>query len=133
MMKEEKAKTKGQTIGQDAAPAHGGGPKSARTCLELLKMMPLGFKSQEAAGLAAVYQFVITGAEEFTAHLKIADGRCTYHDGPSDKPDVTIKSPAEVWLAISRGEMDGQSAFMSGKYTVEGDLTLLLKLKSLFG
>jgi multimeric flavodoxin WrbA/putative sterol carrier protein len=133
MMKEEKAKTKGEAAGQDAAPAHAGGPTSARTCLELLKMMPLGFKSEAATGLSAVYQFVITGAEEFTAHLKIADGRCTYHDGPSDKPDVTIKSPAEVWLAISRGEMDGQSAFMSGKYTVEGDLTLLLKLKSLFG
>ncbi len=133
LMKEEKARTKRETAGQDAGPAHAGGPGSARTCLELLQMMPLGFKSEAAARLAAVYQFVITGAEEFSAYLRIADGQCTYHDGLSDRPDVIIKSPADVWLAVSRGEMDGQSAFMSGKYKVEGDLTLLLKLRSLFG
>jgi len=46
---------------------------------------------------------------------------------------VTIKSPAEVWLAVSKGEMDGQGAFMSGKFKVEGDLSLLMRLKSLFG
>jgi putative sterol carrier protein len=46
---------------------------------------------------------------------------------------VVIKSPAEVWLAVSKGEMDGQAAFMSGKYKVEGNIALLLKLKSLFG
>jgi len=96
-------------------------------------MMPLGFKKEAAGALNAVYQFEIGGPENFTAHLSIADGRCTYVDGPHEKPDVTIKSPADVWLAISRGEMDGQSAFMSGKYKVEGDLTLLMRLRTLFG
>jgi putative sterol carrier protein len=43
-----------------------------------------------------------------------------------------IKTPAQVWLAIARGEMDGQQAFMSGKYTAQGDLSLLIKLKSSF-
>jgi putative sterol carrier protein len=45
---------------------------------------------------------------------------------------VVIKAPAAVWLAIGRGELDGQQAFMAGKYKVEGDLALLLKLRSLF-
>ena len=109
------------------------GRESAATCRELLKMMPLGFKKEAAGALNAVYQFEIGGPENFTAHLSIADGRCTYVDGPHEKPDVTIKSPADIWLAISRGEMDGQSAFMSGKYKVEGDLTLLMRLRTLFG
>jgi putative sterol carrier protein len=43
-----------------------------------------------------------------------------------------IKTPADVWLAISRGELDGQQAFMAGKYKVEGELALLLKLRALF-
>jgi putative sterol carrier protein len=38
-----------------------------------------------------------------------------------------------VWLGISKGEINGQAAFMSGKYRVEGDLRLLMKLGSLFG
>jgi putative sterol carrier protein len=46
---------------------------------------------------------------------------------------VVIKTPADVWLAIAKGEIDGQQAFMSGKYKVEGDLFLLMKLSQLFG
>ncbi len=109
------------------------GPKSAATCLELLKMMPLGFKKEAAGALKSVYQFEISGSENFIAHLSIADGRCIYADGPHEKPDVTIKSPADVWLAVSKGEMNGQAAFMTGKYKVEGDLTLLMRLGALFG
>ena len=46
---------------------------------------------------------------------------------------MTIKAPCDVWLAVSQGRMSGQSAFMSGKYKVEGDMGLLMKLGSLFG
>jgi putative sterol carrier protein len=109
------------------------GAKSAATCRELLEMMPLGLKKEAAGALKAVYQFEISGSEDFIAHLSIADGRCIYADGPHGKPDVTIKSPADVWLAVSRGEMNGQTAFMTGKYKVEGDLTLLMRLGALFG
>lgn len=107
-------------------------PHSANSCKELLQMMPLGFNAQAASGLRAVLQFEVGGDEQFVAHLTIADGTCTYHEGPTEEANVVIKTPADVWLAIARGEMDGQQAFMSGKYSAEGDLTLLLKLKSLF-
>jgi putative sterol carrier protein len=95
-------------------------------------MMPLGFKASAAGKLEAVYQFEVSGDEHFIAHLAIADGRCVYHDGPAEKPNVVIKTPADVWLKISAGELNGQKAFMDGRYKVEGDVTLLLKLKSLF-
>jgi multimeric flavodoxin WrbA/putative sterol carrier protein len=130
MIAEEVAKAKGKA-GQTAEKFFTA--QSAQTCRELLRMMPLGFKKEAAGALNAVYQFEISGPENFTAHLSIADGRCTYMEGPHEKPDVTIKSPADIWLAVSRGEMDGQSAFMSGKYKVEGDLTLLMRLRTLFG
>ena len=95
-------------------------------------MMPLGFRSEAAPGLIAVYQFEISGAETFNAYLRIADNRCTFHEGSHEKPDVLIKAPAEVWLAVSQGTLDGQSAFLSGKYRAEGNVGLLLKLKTLF-
>jgi multimeric flavodoxin WrbA/putative sterol carrier protein len=115
------------------AGGHATGKASAKTCLELIKMMPLGFKKGAAQGLAAVYQFEITGQEEFSAYLKIAGDQCTFHEGRYGKPDVVIRSPADVWLAISRGEMNGQTAFMSGKYKMEGNVGLVMKLKGLFG
>ena len=114
------------------APAADHRPQAARSCAELLQMMPLGFNGAGSEGLEAIYQFEISGEENFTACLKISGGQCSYHDGPADKPGVVIKTPADVWLAISKGELDGQQAFMSAKYKVEGDLSLLLRLKSLF-
>jgi putative sterol carrier protein len=104
----------------------------ADSCRELLQMMPLGFNSQAAEGLEAIYQFEISGDEEFVARLSISNGMCNYHDGPAKNPNIVVKTPANVWLAISKGERDGQQAFMNGEYAVEGDLNLLLKLKSLF-
>ncbi|MBW1945190.1 MAG: NAD(P)H-dependent oxidoreductase, partial [Deltaproteobacteria bacterium] len=107
-------------------------PELPKTCKGLLQIMPLGFRADAAEGLNAIYQFEVSGSENFVAHLKIEKGACTYQDGPADQPNVTIKTPADIWLAISMGEMDGQQAFMGGKYTVEGDLSLLMKLKALF-
>ena len=109
------------------------GKASAKTCLKLISMMPSGFNKAAAQGLSAVYQFEITGQEEFRVYLKIEGGQCTFHEGTHGKPDVVVKSPADVWLAISRGEMNGQAAFMSGKYKIEGDIGLLMKLNNLFG
>ena len=109
------------------------GPAAAKSCQDLLNMMPLGFNPTAAQGLEADMQFEVSGDEEFTAHLSIRDGACAYHDGPADEPDVTINTPAQVWLAIAKGEKDGQSAFMAGEYKVEGDLSLLMKMSALFG
>jgi putative sterol carrier protein len=119
-------------MADDATIVDGSGPRAAKTCEDLLRSMPAGFNPDAARGLEAVYQFEVSGSESFTAHLKIADGICTYHSGPAAKPHVMVKTPADVWLAVSKGEMDGPQAFMSGKYTVEGDISLLMRLRSIF-
>ena len=111
------------------AKAQPGEPATAR---ELLEMMPRHLNPAAAQGLTATYQFDVSGSETFTVHLVIADGQATFHEGPADKPSITIKTPAEVWLAIARKELDGTSAFLSGQFRIQGDLGLLVKLKTLF-
>jgi putative sterol carrier protein/NAD(P)H-dependent FMN reductase len=108
------------------------GPHRARTVRELLEMMPSGLNPEASDGLEVTYQFEVTGGENFTAHLRIEDREATFHEGSAEKPNVIVKTPADVWLAIGRGEQDGAQAFMAGQYTVEGDLNLLMKLSSLF-
>ncbi len=130
LIAEEVGKTK---VKAERTPEKPATPQSAQTCKELLAMMPMGFKKDAAGGLNAVYQFEISGEENFVAHLRISGGTCVFVDGPHEKPDVTVKSPSDVWLAISKGEMNGQAAFMTGKYKVEGDISLLMKLGSMFG
>ncbi len=107
-------------------------PQVAGSARELIEMMPKGFNPDAAEDMTAVYQFEVSGDDAFTAHLKIENKIATFHEGPSDRPSVTIKTPADVWLSIAQGKMDGAQAFMSGKYTVEGDVNLLMKLQSLF-
>jgi putative sterol carrier protein len=50
-----------------------------------------------------------------------------------DSPTLTIQTPSEIWLAIANKEIDGQKAFMEGKYTARGDMGLLMRMRSLFG
>ena len=95
-------------------------------------MMPGALNPAAAQGLTATYQFDVSGSENFTAHLVITDGQATFHEGPADHPNITIKTPAEVWLAIARKELDGTTAFLGGQFRIQGDLGLLMKLKTLF-
>jgi multimeric flavodoxin WrbA/putative sterol carrier protein len=135
-LKETIARHKAGKDARKAAPRDTAATSSrkpaASSCRELLQSMPLGFEPAAAGDLEAVYQFEIGGSEEFTAHLRIEGGKCAFHEGPADRPGVVIRSPADVWMGISRGEIDGRQAFMTGRYKVEGDLSLLMKLGSLF-
>jgi multimeric flavodoxin WrbA/putative sterol carrier protein len=117
---------------ESARPSPGSAAPPPASCQELLRSMPAAFNRPAAEGLSAVYEFRVSGEESFTAHLTVADGACTYADGPADRPGLVIHTPAGVWMSIARGELDGQAAFMSGRFTAEGDLTLLFKLKTLF-
>jgi multimeric flavodoxin WrbA/putative sterol carrier protein len=99
----------------------------------LLRGMATIFNAQIAGDLKATIQFEISGKQTGNWFFSIEDGRCTYNEGRIDSPTLTIKTPSDTWLAIANGEMDGQQAFMEGKYTVVGDMSLLMRMKSLFG
>jgi multimeric flavodoxin WrbA/putative sterol carrier protein len=134
-IQEVAARHRSRRAGKEPEPHKAASLSAARramTCRELIKTMPLSFDPSAARGLDAVYQFDVTGTERFQAHLSIHGQTCTYQEGPAAKPGIVIRTPGDVWTAIAGGELDGQQAYMSGKYTVEGDLSLLLKLPSLF-
>jgi len=94
--------------------------------------MALVFDAQAAGDLKAVAQFDVSGDEPGPYYLRIAEGKCAAFEGVHPKPTLTIHTPSEVWLAISRGKLDGAQAMMSGKYTIEGDLGLLIRFNQLF-
>ncbi len=130
MIEAQKAKKRGESAaGKKVRGTAGPLPES---CQELIQSMPLAFHPEAAGDLKANLQFEVKGEENFIAHLEINGGRCAYHDGPADKPDLIIRTPADVWLKISRGELSGQKAFMEGRYKVEGDMNLLMKLNRFF-
>lgn len=109
-----------------------GGAHLAKNCRELLSLMPLGFNPQAAGDLKATIQFNVTGDDEFSAYLEIADGKCTHHEGQAAQPDLVIDTPGQVWLDISQGRLGGQEAFFQGLYKVNGELAILMKFNQLF-
>lgn len=51
----------------------------------------------------------------------------------AESPESTFKCTVEDWVAISRGEIAGPTAFMSGKLKIEGDMPFAMSLSSLTG
>jgi multimeric flavodoxin WrbA/putative sterol carrier protein len=99
----------------------------------LLRGMAATFNGKAAGDLKATIQFEVTGKQSGHWYLSIEKGKCTYHERKVDNPTLTIQTSSEVWLAIANKEIDGQKAFMDGKYTAQGDMGLLMRFKSLFG
>lgn len=81
---------------------------------------------------AAEIQFNVSGEEPGNYYFHIEEGKCTFHEGVVESPKITINTPSDVWEAILRGEMNAQLAFFGRKFTVEGDLMLLLQLRNMF-
>ena len=99
---------------------------------DLIERMAATFDPQAAGNLVATIQLRATGREPGNYYLHIEKGKCTFHEGVADSPTATIHTPSEVWIAIISGEMNAALAYLQGKFRVEGDKSLLLKMQDLF-
>ncbi len=107
-------------------------PDSRETMRDIVSGMATVFNAEEAGDLQAVVQFDVNGKEPGQYYLHITEGTCAAFEGAHPDPTLTIRTPSEVWLAISNGEMNGATAMMMGKYSVKGNLGLLMRFNQLF-
>ncbi|MCK5826879.1 NAD(P)H-dependent oxidoreductase [Candidatus Bipolaricaulota bacterium] len=99
---------------------------------DLVSHLPSSFSKDVAGNLSAVIQFVIPDEEPGAYYLAIQDGSCSAFEGNHPSPTMTLHSPAQVWLDVCTGKEDGAGAYMSGKYRVTGDTSLLMRFAYLF-
>jgi putative sterol carrier protein len=57
-----------------------------------------------------------------------AANQVTEDDGDGD---TTIKVSWDDWQAMAAGQLDGMTAFMTGKLKIEGDMGVAMKLQSI--
>jgi putative sterol carrier protein len=83
------------------------------------------------AGIKAVYQFDISGADPGIYSVGIADGKAVVSEGTYASPDITITMASTDFADMIGGKLDGMTAFMGGKLKVKGDMMLAMQLQSL--
>jgi len=83
------------------------------------------------AGVTANYGYIITGSGGGEWTVCVADGTVQVKAGLND-PNVTTTCSAKDWIAITLGQLDGMTAFSSGKLKVEGEMGLLVKATQFF-
>jgi multimeric flavodoxin WrbA/putative sterol carrier protein len=97
-------------------------PDSVET---FMLLMTSGFNQKAAGDIKATLQFEFTGNVEGSCYFIIAGGTIKAKEGKSERPDLIIKSPFEVWMDIVSGKADGAEMFMEGKYKAEGNMEFL--------
>ena len=70
------------------------------------------------------------GGDEGSLLLDGNANTVTESDGVAD---TTIKVSWADWEALSSGQLDGMTAFMTGKLKVEGDMSNAMQLQSVLG
>ena len=98
-----------------------------------MMILPMGFNSEAAGDTRATFQFNFEGDVQGSCHFEIRDGKLEAKKGPAENASMTINSTFELWMDIMAGKADGQEMFMEQKYTVDGDLNLLLRMNEFFG
>ncbi len=99
---------------------------------EVFDKMPEVFNVANAAGLDVIFQFHITGEGEGDWQVIVKDQKCEVMEGVHDAPTVSLTMEGPDWLAICNGQLDGMSAFMSGKLKATGDIMMAQRIQSLF-
>ena len=91
----------------------------------------LGGNVDEAktAGMNNSYLFDIEGAGQWV--VAVEDGKVNVAEG-SGEADATIATSEESFLAMTRGELNPTSAYMTGKLKIKGDMGAAMKLQKLF-
>ena len=86
-----------------------------------------GFKSAIAnADLGIVYNVTGTPSGDVSYFIKTAAGAAELGLGTLDNPDVTVASTYDTAASISKGDLNTQTAFMTGKVKVGGNLAKLM-------
>lgn len=97
--------------------------------VEFLKKMPSVFLPEAATGVECIVQYNCSTP----AYVTIKGSTCVVAEGESPDPaDITITMDDEDLIGLLTGELNGMTAFMTGKLKLEGDLMLAQQINGFF-
>jgi putative sterol carrier protein len=92
-----------------------------------------GFQ-QAATGKTVKLQQVVSGAPQGDTKygFVIEGGKVSMVPGDIEGADATINQDYETAAGLSKGELNGQTAFMSGKLKISGNMMVMMQLQQAF-
>ena len=90
----------------------------------------LAAKMQENSAWVPGKRVKLDFGSEGTIMLDGAAQQVTEEDGAAD---TTIKVSWDDWQQMAAGQLDGMTAFMTGKLKVEGDMSNAMQLQGVLG
>ena len=102
------------------------------TASEAMEAVVGGADPSKLAGLDKVVMFDLAGEGGGQWTATIADGKIELVEGATAAPNTTFKMKAEHFLGIVNGKINPIAAFMQGRVRVAGDMSVAMKLQSLF-
>ena len=98
----------------------------------MMRWMPQYFRPYEARGLAFTTQFLLTGEGGGAWAMRVADERCEVRPGTIERPDLTVRMPGLLFLALHRGEASAVWGLLTGRIRLRGRRRLFLLFPRLF-
>jgi NAD(P)-dependent dehydrogenase (short-subunit alcohol dehydrogenase family)/putative sterol carrier protein len=108
------------------------GAPSGLTVSAVFDAMPEAFVPEAAKGVAAVFQYRITGEGGGEWSCAVKDQTCEIRRGVHEKPTCTLLMAAVDFLAMMSGSLPPMQAFNSGKLKIEGDIMKSQLIERLF-
>ena len=109
-----------------------GGHSKRAAVKEFFEAIPGKVNPDKIQGMNSTYQFNITGDNGGDFWVKVADGAAEVGEGTADSSNITLTISDENFEALVTGKLNGQTAFLTGKLKIQGDMTLAMKLQSVF-
>ncbi len=115
----EKKPAAAAPAGSDARAGAGG---DAAEVAAIFDKMPAAFQADKAAGVDAVFQYVIAGPGGGEWTVTVKDGNCVVEKAKAAKATCTLKIGAADFVRMIKGELPPMQAFTSGKLSIDGDV-----------
>lgn len=98
------------------------------SALEVLKRLPEAFHGDAAGDTRCTVQF----SGDTSAYVTVADGRCAVTEGSTPDADVILTMEDADLIALLQGELNGMTAFMTGKLQLDGDMLVAQRFMGFF-
>jgi len=106
--------------------------KGFASATAVFEAMPGAFVPEAAAGVAAVFQYNISGDGGGDWHCIVKSGKCDVAAGVHASPSCTLKIVDTDFLSMMNGQLPPMQAYTSGKLKIEGDIMKSQLIEKLF-